>query len=245
MRKVFLWGFSSKDLLYFPSGSLVENIVLSQEYLPFYWPREKFNGRNSWNIKPHVTVNVYQFYGKIDLGFSGAPVCYDGDKKVIGIFTAKDNNRGYVIPIDTLLSKFKKNNLLSSYSNKNIKDFLEKGNKHYGQRNFDKALLLYDEIIKVSNYLSALSNKGRVKVQLGNIKEAIDLFNLVLSIDSNFIYALIGMGIAIQTLHKYEEAISFYDKALEIDPEYINALNNKAKALDFLDRYNEAKKYYD
>jgi hypothetical protein len=107
--EVFVWGFSQRELSHFPLGSPVENGVLSQDYVTFRWPEEKTKGSNPWNVKPEITVNVYQFKGKVDLGFSGAPVCYDGDKKVIGIFTAKDDNYGYVIPIETLLSKFKEN----------------------------------------------------------------------------------------------------------------------------------------
>ena len=108
--KVFVWGFSSVDILNFPKGSLVENITLSEEYFEFVWPEEALNGNNPWNHKPRVRINVYQVEGNVDLGFSGAPVCYEGDKKVIGIFTARNNKRGYVIPIETLLAKFRDNN---------------------------------------------------------------------------------------------------------------------------------------
>jgi tetratricopeptide (TPR) repeat protein len=243
--KVFLWGFSSTDLLHFPSGSLVENSFLSQDYIPFYWPNEKSIGSNPWNLKPEVTVNVHQFNGKIDLGFSGAPVCYDGDKKVIGIFTAKDNNYGYVIPIETLLSKFKKDTLLTPYSNKDVKDLLERGNKYYYKREYDKALLCYDEIIKDSNYLSALSYRGRADVQLGRTKKAIDLFNLVLSLDPNFIFALIGMGIAVDRLGKNEESIVWYDKAIAINPNDVDALVGKGLAFYRLGNIEEAIVWYD
>jgi len=243
--KVFLWGFSSKDLSHFPSGSPVENGVLSQDYITFYWPEQKFNGHNQWNLKPKLTVNVYQFNGKFDLGFSGSPVCYDGNKKVIGIFTAKDNDYGYVISIETLLSKFNKNDLLNSFPNKDIKNILEKGNKYYYNMEFEKAIPLYDEIIKDFNYLSALSNKGRSNVQLRKIKEGIEIFNLVLSIDPNFISALIGMGTALYYSGKNEEAIKWYDKALAINPNNDQAMTGKGLTLYHSGKNEEAIKWYD
>ena len=41
------------------------------------------------------------------------PVCYTGNNSVIGIFTAKDDNYGWVIPIQTILEKFEDEKKLS------------------------------------------------------------------------------------------------------------------------------------
>ncbi|HSF51805.1 MAG TPA: hypothetical protein VLA74_13680 [Nitrososphaeraceae archaeon] len=103
---VFVWDFSSINIEQFPHGSPVENGKLSEESILFHWNEEKINNRNNeWNKKPEIKVNVFKFNGIYDLGFSGAPVCFNGDKKVIGIFTAKDSNYGYVIPIQIVLEK--------------------------------------------------------------------------------------------------------------------------------------------
>jgi len=243
--KVFLWGFSSKNIENFPSGSPVENGILSQDYITFRWPEGQSSGNNIWNIKPEVYLNVYQFDGKVDLGYSGAPVCYDGNKKVIGIFTAKDNNYGYVIPIETLLSKFNKNILMMPSSNKDIKDLLEKGNKYYYKRQYQEAISFYDEIIKDSNYLSALSNKGRAYAQVGRTKESIEIFNLVLSLDPNFIFALIGMDLVHSKLGSLEESIKWYDKALAINPNFDSAINNKGVTLYRWQKYGETETLFD
>ena len=184
---------------------------------------------------------MFQFDGKYDLGFSGAPVCYDGNKKIIGIFTARDNNYGYVIPIQTLLRKFNKNNeILAAQININVKEYLEKGNLFYAKRKFREAVIQYDEIIKDVNYLSALSNKGRFSAQLGKNKEAIEIFKLVLDIDSNFVYALMGMGLVLDNQGKYQEAIDYIDKALNIDPNYVLALTNKGVSLARLGKHQDA-----
>ncbi|MGN6628831.1 MAG: tetratricopeptide repeat protein, partial [Candidatus Nitrosocosmicus sp.] len=161
------------------------------------------------------------------------------------MFIAKDETSGYVLPIQTILEKFSSNILGSTIDNQDNPFYLEKGNKHYYEREYYKALSYYDEIIKDSTYLSALSNKGRVYVQLGRTTEAIDLFNFVLSIDTNFVFALIGMGFVLSTLGNYEEAIKWYDKALAINPNDTFALNNKGLALDRLGKHEEAIKWYD
>jgi len=94
---VNVWGFSAKKLEVFPEGSPGQNGKLSDEYFPFSWKEDNIKGKefyqNKWNKKPKINVNVFGYNGKFDLGFSGAPVCYDGDKKVVGIFIAKENRR--------------------------------------------------------------------------------------------------------------------------------------------------------
>jgi tetratricopeptide (TPR) repeat protein len=67
-----------------------------------------------------------------------------------------------------------------------------------------------------------LSNKGRANAQLGRTKDAIELFNLVLSIDPNFVYALNGMGLALHRLGRHDEAIEWYDKALSIKQKQVD-----------------------
>ena len=239
---VFVWGFSSTDLEQFPQGSPVENGKLSEESFLFHWNEQKINGINEWNKKPAVNVNVFNFNGSYDLGFSGAPVCYDGNKKVIGIFTAKDNNYGYVIPIETLLKKFNKNSkIITAQSTVNTKEYLEKGNLFYEKRKLKDAIDQYNKIITADvNYLNALSNKGKCLIELGKNSEAIELFKLVLDINPNFVYALNGMSDALNYLGRYEEAIEWCEKALKIDPNNVDTFTSKADALNYLGKYEEA-----
>ena len=103
---VSIWGFSAKDLDNFPDGIEVESTLYDAD-LHFRWKEEDPKGTKKWNQKPQVDVNVFRLQGKIDAGFSGAPVCYPINSKIIGMFTAKDENYGYVIPIELILEKFK------------------------------------------------------------------------------------------------------------------------------------------
>ena len=240
---VNVWGFSAKSLDKFPAGMPGQKGNLSGESFPFSWKEENIQGKktyqNKWNQKPKINVNIFGYNGKFELGFSGAPVCYEGDNKVVGMFVAKDESNGYVLPIQTLLDKFSSNILGSTTGNQDNSFYLEKGNKHHHKREFDETLIFYNEI-KDSNYLSASSNKDRLNVQLDKTKEAIDLFSLVYSIDPNFIFALIGMGISLYNLGKYDEAITWYDKALVIIPDYAFVSNNTVMPFDLVGKAETA-----
>jgi hypothetical protein len=103
--EVTVRGFSGEKINDFPEGTAVQS-SLSENLFPLEIKGNDYKGSNKWNTKPEVYVNVFQCEGKFDIGFSGSPVCYKGNNKVIGIFAAVDENYGYVIPIQTLLEKF-------------------------------------------------------------------------------------------------------------------------------------------
>ena len=98
-------GFLSRNLRNFPDGQQVKS-VLYDTPIHVFWEEGKIKGNKKWNQKPQVDVNVFTLEGKLDTGFSGAPVCYESSKKVVGVFTAKDDNYGYVIPIEIVLEKY-------------------------------------------------------------------------------------------------------------------------------------------
>jgi hypothetical protein len=80
---VFVWGFSYKNLETFPDGAPVENGTLSRAPITFNWKEEDVSYAQKWNKKPQVNVFVFQFSGRFDVGFSGAPVCYTGNNNVV------------------------------------------------------------------------------------------------------------------------------------------------------------------
>ncbi len=100
---VSLWGYSDIELKTFPQGAPAKKGTLSDADLLFHWDEENINGNKKWNKKPAIDVNVFQYDGKFNVGNSGSPVCYIGNNNVIGIFAAKDDNYGWVIPIQTVL----------------------------------------------------------------------------------------------------------------------------------------------
>jgi tetratricopeptide (TPR) repeat protein len=243
---VSVWGFSSIDLEIFPQGSPVENGTLSSAPFSFKWKGENISGIQKWNKKPEVNVYVFKFLGKVDVGYSGAPICYTGNNNVIGIFTAKDNNYGYVIPIQTLLAKFEQGGMLIQSSPMvNMSHHIEKGNEFFITGDYHKAMENYRIVLNDQNYVAALNNKGLSLGKLKNFKEAIEYFDKVLAIDPNNINALNNKGLSLRDLQKYNEAIECYDKVLAIDPKNVYALNGKGIIHDSLQKYNDAIECYD
>jgi tetratricopeptide (TPR) repeat protein len=242
--EVIVLGFATNELENLPSGRSVEDLRLASIYNHFTWEAEEACGFKKWNNKPKVSVNVFQIQGIFEQGFSGSPVCYVGDSNVIGIFTAKTDKNGYVIPIQTLLQKYKED-VLQSQLNKNISKYLDEGNLFYRNEKYDDAIIQYDEIIGDVNYLSALSNKGKSLIRLKQYDKAIELFNFVLEYDCNFIHAINGMGDAHKYEREYKEAIKWYDKALKIDPNDVYALTGKGIVLNNSENYEKAIEWYD
>lgn len=242
---VTIRGFSGERIKSLPRGTSGRDSSLSDSFTPFEVEKGDAKGSNKWNKKPAVYVNVYECEGKFDLGFSGSPVYYRGPNKVVGIFTAKDDNFGYVIPIQTLLDKFEGRDILKPQEPKDTVKILEEGNKLYFNDNFNEAIQCYNQVISDPNNLTALSNKGKSLVQLGKNDQALKLFQLVLDIDNNFMFALNGMAMACINLRHYSEAIKWLERALTVDPSYVDALNNMGLVLNDWEKYEEAIKWYD
>ena len=243
---VLVWGFSSSELETFPQGSPIEDAELSSDDFGFQWKEENVKDNEKWNKKPLVNVRVFRFSGKFDVGYSGAPVCYEANNSIIGIFTAKDNNYGYVIPIQTLLAKFEQDGtLIESSPTVNMSHHIEKGNEFFITRDYHKAIENYQIVLNDQNYVAALNNKGLSLGNLKNFKEAIEHFDKVLAIDPNNINALNNKGLSLGNLKNFKEAIEHFDKVLAIDPNNINALNNKGLSLGNLKNFKEAIEYFD
>ncbi len=164
---VSLWAYSDIGLSTFPQGSPAKKGNLSDAPFIFEWPSERLSGRNNWNNKPKVHVYVFQYDGNFNIGNSGGPVCFTGNNKVIGVFTAKDENYGFVIPIQTILEKFETNTKISLPSpSRDTNEILRKGNDHLIRKNYYEGLKQYELILKDPNYIKALNNKGRSLHQL-------------------------------------------------------------------------------
>jgi hypothetical protein len=98
-------GFPRDEVDRLPEGR-PEPGKLSDDTFSIKWKGETRAGTQKWNEKPPKNIQVYIFNGKFDVGYSGAPVCYQNDYRVIGMFHAKDNNHGYVIPMETVMNNY-------------------------------------------------------------------------------------------------------------------------------------------
>jgi hypothetical protein len=71
--------------------------------------KNRGTGKNkSWNIKPSVTTRVYSIEGAFEKGYSGSPVFYTVNNKLIGMFIAlKGEKYGFILPIENIYKCFK------------------------------------------------------------------------------------------------------------------------------------------
>ena len=243
---VLVWGFSGAKLDTFPQGS-PEDGELSSGDIAFQRQEKGVKGNEKWNKKPVVNVFVFAFSGKFDVGYSGAPVCYAGNNNVIGIFTAIDNNYGYVIPIQTILERFEgKIRIIEPSSTRvNILDFIKKGTDSLHRDDYYDAIKQYDMVVKAPDYIAAFSNKGYALNELGKRNEAIQCYDIILAIDPKNVVALTSKGISLSELREYGKSTPYFDKALAIDPKNVVALLGKGTVFIMRGQFKEAIQCYD
>jgi hypothetical protein len=103
--QIYIQGYSGERLDHFRSSETIEGKLYSHLNV-FSWEEGKYIGKNKWNSKPPVEVDVFRLEGTFDMGFSGSPVFYGVNNEVVGMFTAKEKSYGYIIPIEIILQKF-------------------------------------------------------------------------------------------------------------------------------------------
>ena len=77
-------------------------------------------------------------------------------------------------------------------------------------------------------------------VDLGQLDEALALFQTLLKTDSNNATLWNNIGIILFRQGKYREALNAFGQASDTDPEFTNALYNKSLALVHLEKDTEA-----
>jgi len=75
-------------------------------------------------------------------------------------------------------------------------------------------------------------------------QEAIENYQLVISLDDNMTSAYFNMGNSYYELTQYENALTQYEMAYEIDEMDVNFVNSIADCYTMLNQYEEAKEYY-
>jgi tetratricopeptide (TPR) repeat protein len=91
----------------------------------------------------------------------------------------------------------------------------------------------------------ALHLMGIIDLRRGRHAEALQQFDLALSIDDTAPDAHNNRGNALNDLKRYEEALVSYDRAIALRPEFGEAFFNRGNALVGLERFEEALDCYD
>jgi tetratricopeptide (TPR) repeat protein len=251
---VVVWGFPFQDLYNFPLGR-DESGTLTDILKPFRWKEEEIvveseDKKKKWNTKPEVNISVYAFNGKFYEGFSGAPVCYQHDRKIVGMFEAKDDNQGFIIPMHLVIEKFdlekkRRSNVSAPSPTLDTGKIIHRGNEYLVKHEYLKAIEQYENILNDSNYATALYNKGLALSYLEKHEEAIECFDKSLQLNPKELKPWFSKGVSLGVLGKNDEAITYFDKALEINPNYALAWSEKGLSLGVLGKNDEAISCYD
>jgi len=124
----------------------------------------------------------------------------------------------------------KMNELISLYNQRQLAEVIE------------RAYTLTKQYPKVLELWKLL---GAAAAQTGQLAQAVNAFQKVISIKPDDFQAHNNMGIALQRQGKTEEAINAYKKALVIKPNYAQAYNNMGNALQQQTNLGEAVKAYE
>lgn len=124
--------------------------------------------------------------------------------------------------------------------------FFGKGEKAFGNQEFEKAISYYDKVLELEpTHVDSLFKKGGTLLILEKSDEAIEMFDKVLEIDPNHIGALSFKADELVKQGKSQEASSLYERILEIEPEHSGALSFKANELAQTGKINDAITLYE
>ncbi|NHJ46227.1 MAG: tetratricopeptide repeat protein [Asgard group archaeon] len=107
----------------------------------------------------------------------------------------------------------------------NVKKMLESGLDALKKNKNEKALSIFEQIIKEDpKNTMAWNNKGVALRKLGKLKESIDCYNKVLSMEPNQIQAMLNKAYALKLLNKFDLALFIFEDILELVPDHKIAL---------------------
>jgi tetratricopeptide (TPR) repeat protein len=164
------------------------------------------------NIAPRVVVNIYLR--------SGAKVTPGKENTSTGVSVAE----------------------ASQHVPKGAQKEYEKGVKLGEKQQFNKALISFNRAIKLfPEYFQALTQRGHLRVSMGQIEEAKKDFDQALELDPQYEPALRGTGICKIREGKYADALKDLDQAVTKEPRDASAYLFLGFANASLDRREEAR----
>ena len=111
----------------------------------------------------------------------------------------------------------------------------------YNLGNYEKALIAYDNSIKLDPKIALVwNNKGATLHSLGRNEESMVAYDRAIEINPNYCDPWYNKGNILREMDNHKEAISAYENAIKIDPKHTNAWSNKALSLLKLEEFEEA-----
>jgi tetratricopeptide (TPR) repeat protein len=102
----------------------------------------------------------------------------------------------------------------------------------------------FNLLVSIERCADAYVYAGASLQELGNVPEAVELFQHALRIDPDSVGAHVNLGIALSAQGKPDDAIRHYEEALQINPDYAKAHVNLGNALSTQGRTADALRHY-
>ena len=121
-------------------------------------------------------------------------------------------------------------------------DYLQRGNRHYELKQYDKAIENYTNGINIQPDIAYFYNiRGYTYFKMKNYNEAIANYNKSLELNPEYDAAYNNRGIARAALGEYEMAIADYTEAIKLNPKYKEAYLERAKAYRLIGEFENAR----
>jgi Tfp pilus assembly protein PilF len=124
-------------------------------------------------------------------------------------------------------------------------DALAAARQKLEEKDFDKALKLASIAVKrMPSRSGAWNTLGRVQLQMGKRKDAIESFEKAVDLNPKNSYARNNLGLTLIYDKRFEEAVDMLEQAVELEPVEAYMWNNLGMAYEQLDRLEEARTAY-
>ena len=124
--------------------------------------------------------------------------------------------------------------------------FYRRGNAYYEKRDYDRAILDYDQAIQMNpSYASAFSNRGAAYAGKKDYDQAIQNYDEAIRLNPGHADAFSNRGVAYARKGDYDRAIQNYDEAIRLKPDHANALYDRGNAYRRKGDYDRAIQNYD
>ena len=112
-------------------------------------------------------------------------------------------------------------------------------------KNYKDALRYIDDAIKLNPEIDFYNNRGNIYKAMGDCKNAIQDYNLIIEKDSVYSGAYYGIALCENELNLYNEAIDDLTKFIEFKPNEAIALLNRGQIFINLKDYESACKDFE
>ena len=134
---------------------------------------------------------------------------------------------------------------MTQINNLNVKELFKLGFQNQKQKNFHRAIELYEKVIKIDpSIVFTHYNLGIIYEQLGDIEKAEENYQEAIKVNPSFIYSYNNLGIMSHQNGQKENAIKYFKQVIKIDPKYYNGYSNLGLVYASLGMYDQALNNY-